>query len=224
MENINPNHIFRVDIKGEYALFTRPELKAERVSYDCITPSAVRGLLKSIYWHNGMEYEIDRIFVLNPIKFVNIKRNEIKSKISHLKVFNAAKEGKGNLYIARNEDIVQRTSMILKDVHYIVDAHIVTDKKNMNETDNVVKFAEMFKRRLKKGQFFHAPFLGCREFPAIVTPCEETEIHTAYKGERHLGFMLCYINYSKNGEITPSYFNAVLKDGVLDLREKEVFM
>lgn len=222
MNNLKSEHSFRVDIKGDYALFTRPELKVERVSYDCITPSAVRGILKAIYWHKGMEYEIDRIFVLNPIKFINIKRNELKSKISHNKIFNAIKNGE-SIYVVRSKDQDQRTSMILKDVHYIVDAHIVIDKNQMNDTDNEMKFNEIFKRRLQKGQFFHAPCLGCREFPAIVTPCEETEIKTAYKGKKDLGLMLCYMNYSDT-EILPSFFRAVLKNGVLDLRNKEVFM
>ncbi len=216
--------MIKVDIKGDYALFTRPEFKVERVSYDCITPSAIRGILKSIYWHKGLEYEVDKIYVLNPIKFMNIKRNEVKSKIPYKKVFNAAKSGEGDLYLARDMEINQRTSMVLKDVHYVVDAHFVVNKKEINETDSEAKFASIFNRRLEKGQFFHAPCLGCREFPAIVTPYRGgEEIKTAYKGKRDLGFMLCYMNYSFD-EILPSFFRAILKDGVLDLRDKKVFM
>ena len=161
---------FRVDIRGEYALFTRPEMKVERVSYDCMTPSAARGILEAIYWHRGLHYKIDRIYVLNPVKFTNIRRNEVTSKIPANALLDAAKSGKGNLYIATQKDIAQRASMVLKDVHYIVDAHFVMKADEINITVNEAKFAEIFRRRLKKGQCFHTPYLGCREFPAIVSP------------------------------------------------------
>ncbi len=215
---------FRVDIKGEYALFTRPEMKVERVSYDCMTPSAARGILEAIYWHRGLHYKIDRIYVLNPVKFANIRRNEVTSKISASLLLDAAKSGKGNLYIATQKDIAQRASMVLKDVHYIVDAHFVMKADEINITDNEAKFAEIFRRRLKKGQCFHTPYLGCREFPAIVSPYEEDEIKTAYEGEKDLGFMLYDMDYSVKEDINPKFFRAVLKDGVLDLRDVEVRM
>lgn len=205
-------------------MFTRPEMKVERVSYDCMTPSAARGILEAIYWHRGLKYKIDKIYVLNPIKFANIRRNEVKSKILASKVLEVAQTGKGNLYISTKDDIAQRASMVLKDVHYIVDAHFIMKADEINPTDNEAKFAEIFRRRLKKGQCFHTPYLGCREFPAIVSPYEGEEIHTAYEGEKDLGFMLYDMDYSKKDEINPCFFRAVLKDGVLDLRNKEVFM
>lgn len=214
---------FRIDVRGEYALFTRPEMKVERVSYDCMTPSAARGILEAIYWHPGIQYVIDRIFVLNPIKFTNIRRNEVTKKILSKDLLDVAKSGKGKLYISTQENIAQRASMVLKDVHYIVDAHFVMHADKINATDNEAKFAEMFRRRLKKGQCFHTPYLGCREFPAIVSPYEEEEIHTAYEGERDLGFMLYDMDYSDKEDIKPQFFRAVLKDGVLNLKNKEVF-
>lgn len=223
MKSEDKRYGFRVDIRGEYALFTRPEMKVERVSYDCITPSAARGILEAVYWHRGLRYKIDRIYVLNPIKFINIRRNEVTEKISASKVLDAVKSGKGNLYIATQEKIAQRASMLLKDVHYVIDAHFVMKADEINITDNEAKFAEIFRRRLHKGQCFHTPYLGCREFPAIVSPFEENEIKTAYEGERDLGFMLYDMDYSGKDEITPQFFRAVLKDGVLDLRNKEVF-
>lgn len=213
----------RVDIKGNYALFTRPEMKVERVSYDCITPSAVRGLLKAIYWHKGMEYEIDKIYILNPIQFINIRRNEVKSKIPFQKVLRVANKGEGELYISSQTNITQRASVILKNVHYVVDAHISIDPKKINKNDNEKKFAGIFNRRLKKGQCFHTPYLGCREFPAIVSLYDNKDIKTAYSGKQDLGFMLYEMIY-KTDEIVPSFFRAVLNDGVLDLTNQEVFM
>lgn len=215
---------FRVDIRGEYALFTRPEMKVERVSYDCMTPSAARGILEAIYWHHGIQYVIDRIFVLNPIKFANIRRNEVSVKISSDKLLKAAQSGKGNLYISTQENIAQRASMVLKDVHYVVDAHFIMHADKINATDNEAKFAGIFRRRLTKGQCFHTPYLGCREFPAIVSPFEEDEIKTAYEGERDLGFMLYDMDYSDKKEINPKFFRAILKDGILNLKNLEVFM
>ena len=140
MKTEDKRYGFRVDIRGEYALFTRPEMKVERVSYDCITPSAARGILEAIYWHKGLHYKIDRIYVLNPIKFINIRRNEVTEKISASKVLDAVKSGKGNLYIATQEKIAQRASMLLKDVHYVVDAHFVMKADEINTTDNEAKF------------------------------------------------------------------------------------
>ena len=214
---------FRIDVRGAYALFSRPEMKVERVSYDCITPSAARGILEAVFWHPGMQYKIDRIYVLNPIKFDNIRRNEVKAKISAANVLKIANQGSGELYLATSENIQQRASMVLRNVHYVIDAHFVmTDKANA--TDNTAKFHEMFQRRLKKGQCYHMPYLGCREFPADVRPYEGVEIHTAYPDEeKDLGFMLYDMDYSNPEDIRPMFFRAILKNGVLDVVEPEVY-
>ena len=214
---------FRVDVRGKYALFSRPEMKVERVSYDCITPSAARGVLEAIFWHPGMQYKIDRIYVLNPIKFDNIRRNEVKAKISAANVLKVAKQGRGELYLATTENIQQRASMVLRDVHYVIDAHFVMTEK-ANVTDNTAKFHEMFQRRLKKGQCYHMPYLGCREFPAEVRPYDGDEIQTAYPNEeKDLGFMLYDMDYSNPEDIRPMFFRAVLKNGVLDVAKPEVY-
>jgi CRISPR-associated protein Cas5d len=214
---------FRVDVRGDYALFSRAELKVERVSYDCITPSAARGVLEAIFWHPGMQYKIDRIYVLNPIKFDNIRRNEVKAKISAANVLKVAKQGSGELYLATTENIQQRASMVLRDVHYVIDAHFVMTEK-ANATDNTAKFHEMFQRRLKKGQCYHMPYLGCREFPAEVRPFEGETIQTAYPNEeKDLGFMLYDMDYSNPEDIRPMFFRAVLKNGVLDVAKPEVY-
>ena len=214
---------FRVDVRGDYALFSRAELKVERVSYDCITPSAARGILEAVFWHPGMQYKIDRIYVLNPIKFDNIRRNEVKAKISVANVLKVANQGRGELYLATTENIQQRASMVLRDVHYVIDAHFVMTEK-ANATDNTAKFHEMFQRRLKKGQCYHMPYLGCREFPAEVRPYEGEAIRTAYPDEeKDLGFMLYDMDYSNPEDIRPMFFRAVLKNGVLDVAKPEVY-
>lgn len=214
---------FRVDVRGKYALFSRPEMKVERVSYDCMTPSAARGILEAVFWHPGMQFKIDRIYVINPIKFDNIRRNEVKAKVSHVNVLKAMNQGSGELYIATSENIQQRAAMVLKDVHYVIDAHFVmTDKANA--TDNTAKFHEIFQRRLRKGQCYHMPYLGCREFAAEVRPYDEKDIQTAYPNqEKDLGFMLYDMDYSNHEDIRPLFFRAVLKNGVLDITKPEVY-
>ena len=126
------NVSIKLEIWGDYALFSRPELSVERVSYDCITPSAARGILESIYWHPGLRWHVDKIYLLAPIRFTNIRRNEVKTKASGSKarsVMNGA-DGK-DLYINTKEEIQQRASMVLKDVHYVIEAHFdMTDKAN----------------------------------------------------------------------------------------------
>ncbi|MEG2668916.1 MAG: type I-C CRISPR-associated protein Cas5c [Oscillospiraceae bacterium] len=212
----------KVEVWGDYACFSRPELKVERVSYDIPTPSAARGILSSIYWHPGLEWHIDRIFILNPIKFINIRRNEMKSKISARAVRTVMSGGKEELYIATNDDIQQRASMILKDVHYVIEAHFtLTDKAN--ETDNAGKFQDSMMRRLRKGQCYSMPYFGTREFPANFQLYEGGEIKTEYREEEeNLGLMLYDLDYSNLENIQPMFFKACLKRGVLDLRDCEV--
>lgn len=212
----------RVRVWGEYALMSRPEMKTERVSYDVLTPSAARGILESIYWHGGMRYVIDRIIVVKPIQFTSVRRNEVKSKISAnnvLPVYNgAAKE----LYLNTKADIVQRASLLLRDVEYVIEAHFeMTDKANAS--DNPGKFKDILMRRLRKGECYQMPYFGCREFPAHFSLCEE-EVRSAYADveEKDLGYMLYDMDYSDCQNIQPMFFRAVLRKGVLDLRDCEV--
>ena len=216
--------MIRVEVKGDFACFSRPEFKAERVSYDVITPSAARGLLESVFWHPGMRYIVDKIYLLSEISFANIKRNEVASKISASNVHKVINSGKGALYLATPLDIQQRATMLLKDVHYIIEAHFKMTEK-ANATDNTGKFQEMLKRRLRKGQNYHQPYLGCREFPAQVS-LFEGDVNTlklAYAAEdKDLGFMLYDMDYSDKDNITPMFFRAILKNGVIDLTDCEV--
>ena len=213
----------KVKVWGDYALFSRPELKVERYSYDVITPSAARGILEAIYWHPGLRWNIDRIYVKNPICFTSVRRNEVKSKVSAsnvLKVYNGADKP---LYINTKNEIVQRASTILCDVCYVIEAHFEMTEK-ANETDNPGKFKDIMMRRLRRGECYHMPYFGCREFPAHFCLCEEEEIHTAYDdvSERDLGLMLYDMDYSNKDNIQAMFFRAVLKKGVLDLRNCEV--
>lgn len=212
----------RVKVWGDYALFSRPEMKVERCSYDIITPSAARGILEAIYWHPGMSWKIDRIHIINPIQFTSIRRNEVKSKISANNVLSVYNGAKKELFISSKEEIVQRASLLLKDVEYVIDAHFeLTDQAN--DSDNPGKFKDIIMRRLKRGECYHTPYFGCREFPVNFCICEE-DIHGAYEvvGEKDLGFMLYDMDYSNPGNIQPMFFRAVMCRGVVDLRDCEV--
>ncbi len=213
----------KVHVWGDYALFSRPELKTERYSYDVITPSAARGILDAVYWHPGMRWVIDKIYVKNPICFTSVRRNEVKSKILASNVLQAYNGADKPLYISAREDIVQRAAQVLCNVSYVIEAHFeMTDKANAS--DNPGKFKDIIMRRLRRGECFHMPCLGCREFPANFALCEEEEIHTAYDEvpEKDLGLMLYDMDYSDPENIQPMFFHAVMRHGVIDLRECEV--
>lgn len=207
----------RLEVWGDYACFTRPEMKVERVSYDVITPSAARGLLEAVYWHPGMRYSIDRIHVCAPIRTMNLRRNEVKSTISASKVRTVMEHGKGELYLATSEDIQQRAALLLRDVHYVIEAHFnMTDRAA--PSDNPGKFQDILKRRIQRGQFYHQPCFGCREFPAQFKLCEELPpCPEELKGERDLGYMLWDMDYSDPENVTPCFFRAKLIDGVMDV-------
>lgn len=213
----------RVRVWGEYALFSRPEMKVERCSYDVITPSAARGILESVYWHPGLRWKIDKIYVCRPITFTNIRRNEIKSKISGGNILNVMNGGKKELSLSAKEEIVQRASLLLKDVEYVIEAHFEMTEK-ANETDNPGKFKDIIMRRLRRGECYHMPYFGCREFPAHFALCEEEEIQTAFDdvAEKDLGLMLFDMDYTDKEKIEPLFFRAIMKRGVIDLRNCEV--
>ena len=213
----------RVKVWGDYALFSRPEMKVERCSYDIMTPSAARGIMEAIYWHPGICWKIDRIHIMKPIQFTSIRRNEVKSKVSANNVLSVYNGAKKELFISSKEEIVQRASLLLKDVEYIIDAHFeMTDKAN--DSDNPGKFKDIIMRRLKRGECYHTPYFGCREFPVNFCLCEEEEVHSAYEvvEEKDLGFMLYDMDYSEPENIQPMFFRAVMRRGVVDLRDCEV--
>ncbi len=203
-----------LEVWGAYGLFTRPEMKVERVSYDVITPSAARGLIEAIYWHPGLVWRIDSIKVCNPIRFFNIRRNELKHKIS-VQSASTAKKNNTDFYLNAKNDIAQRASLVLKNIRYIIDAHFDLTERATSE-DNDGKFADIIRRRIEKGQCFHQPYFGCREFPANFKPFNGTyECPQELKGEKDLGWMLYDFDFSN--DIQPMFFRATLKDGVLQI-------
>jgi len=212
-----------VEVWGDYALFTRPEMKVERVSYDVMTPSAARGILDSVFFHPGLRWCVDRIYIMNPIRFTNIRRNEVSSKILASNVKSAIAGSNKPLYIDRNKDIQQRAAMVLRDVNYVIEAHFeMTDQAKPR--DNHGKFKDIIMRRLRRGQCYHQPCFGCREFPANFSLYEGGRPRTAYDNEvRDLGFMLYDLDYSDPQNIQPMFFHAVMENGVVEVAGQEVF-
>lgn len=210
----------KMEVWGDYALFSRPEMKVERVSYDIPTPSAARGMLEAIYYHPGLVWKIDRIYIMNPICFTNLRRNEVDAKILASDLRSAAQGGTKPLYLAVSEHIQQRASLMLKDVHYVIEAHFeMTDRAA--PSDNPGKFQDIIKRRLRRGQAFAQPYLGCRECSAHFDLWERGEVPTIPES-RDLGWMLYDMDYSDPNNITPMFFRAQMQNGVVDVSNCEV--
>lgn len=209
----------RLLVWGERACFTRPEMKVERVSYDVITPSAARGILEAIHWKPAIRWVVDRIHVLKPIRFESIRRNEVGGKLSAASVGKAIKAGRADpLVTLVDEDRQQRAATVLRDVAYVIEAHfILTDRAGSEDSEG--KHLDIFNRRARKGQYFHAPCLGVREFPAsfeLIEPdAPMPDVHVDLQGIRELGWMLHDIDFAD--EMTPRFFRAVMRDGVIDV-------
>jgi CRISPR-associated protein Cas5d len=202
----------RLRVWGDYALFTRPEMKVERVSYDVMTPSAARGILEAIYWKPEIRWVIDRIHVLKPIRFENIRRNEMAHRVA----VNRRDMTEGNpVFRYIEDDRQQRASLVLRDVEYVIEAHFEFTGDDRNEG----KHLDMFRRRAEKGQCFHRPYFGCREFPVAFEWCEKIP-PSPFEKERDLGFMLHDIDFEN--DMTPGFFRAVMKNGVVDCRREVV--
>lgn len=206
-------------VSGRNACFTRPEMKVERVSYDVITPSAARGILEAIHWKPAIRWVVDRMHVLRPIRFETIRRNEIASKIPASLARGAmGRNDPGALGLAVEDVRQQRAMLCLADVAYGIEAHFeMTDKAGPE--DNAGKHAEMFRRRAARGQCFHQPCLGMREFPADFTLVEsipETTLPIDAR-TRDLGWMLHDIDYARGrGSV---FFRARMQDGVIDVAQ-----
>lgn len=221
----------KLHIWGDFACFTRPEMKAERVSYDVITPSAARGILEAIYWKPQIRWVIDKIHVLKPIHFTNIRRNEVGKKIPapDKKVMSGEKQASTILI---EDERQQRASLILTNVAYVIEAHFELldrrfekDGPEMPTNEAAGKHREMFTRRARKGQYFHHPCLGNREFPAsfalIESDDELPHPHPDLSGVKDLGFMLHDIEFDQDPltkkvkSTTPRFFRAEMKDGII---------
>ena len=211
-----------LEVWGDYALFTRPEMKVERVSYDVMTPSAARGLIEAIYWHPGLRWVIDRIYVRTPIRFSSLRRNEVKSTVSAHTARTVMERGRGELYLCTAEDIQQRSALLLRNVRYVIEAHFDLIPEKMSPRDNHGKFQDIVKRRIERGQFYHQPCFGCREFPAQFRPCQAIPpCPEELEGERDLGWMLWDMDYSDPEDIRLLFFRAALRDGVLEVPARD---
>jgi CRISPR-associated protein Cas5d len=213
-----------IRVQGKYALFTRPEMKVERVSYDVITPAAARGIIEAVYWKPAIRWVIDKIHVLSEIEFTNIRRNEVSEKASADNALQVMKGANKPLYIAATESRQQRASMVLKDVDYVIEAHFEKVEKEWGERDTEEGHYNIILRRLRQGQHFHAPCLGTREFAAKVELIEDKrEIPTSpLSGARDFGWMLHDLDFSNPRDIRPVFFRAQMRDGVIDLTKAEV--
>ncbi len=205
----------KLRVWGDYALFTRPEMKVERVSYDVMTPSAARGILEAIYWKPAIRWVIDRIHVLQPVRFENIRRNEVGKRTS---VKNTDMQGKEPVFIFVEDPKIrqQRASMVQRNVEYVIEANF---EITGGDDSDPGKHVAIFERRVKKGQCFHRPYFGCREFPVNFEWCDEIPI-SKFSGKHDLGFMLHDIDFTN--EMTPKFFRAVMQNGIIDCRQEVV--
>lgn len=205
----------RLKVWGDYGCFTRPEMKVERVSYDVMTPSAARGLLEAIHWKPAIMWVVDAIHVLEPIRFQSIRRNEVGHKVPAGKIKSAMKRGDlEGLNLLVDEDRQQRASTVLIKPAYVIEAHFeMTSKAGVD--DNEGKHLDIFNRRATRGQCFHQPCLGTREFAAsfeLIDPV--TPLPAAISESRDLGFMLFDIDHQAPGR--PSlFFRALMENGVI---------
>lgn len=205
--------IVRLKVTGDFACFTRPDLKVERMSYPCMTPSAARGVLESILWKKEFQWFIRRIIVLNPIKFASIKRNEISKR-----------QNPKGLPIEITENRVQRNSIVLKDVAYIIEASVYVDEslikksKGSNNPLTVMKYRTMFERRVRKGQCWHQPCLGTREFAADFSVPSDLDkpLDITYP----IGSMFYDMYYDEKGKAIPEFFyDVAIVNGILECPE-----
>lgn len=201
----------RLKVRGEWACFTRPEMKVERVSYDVMTPSAARGVLEAILWKPAIRWQVERIDVLNPIRTETIRRNEVGAKASIDGLLAGGRSIPGIDAVAARQ---QRASVVLRDVAYVIHARIAMTAK-AGPDDNLTKFVEMFRRRAGSGQCFQRPYLGTREFAADFELIPDGVDGPPPAGlDRPLGWMLYDIDHA-GGRAVPMFFEARLDQGTL---------
>ncbi|MCC7146346.1 MAG: type I-C CRISPR-associated protein Cas5 [Phycisphaeraceae bacterium] len=204
----------KLHVWGDFACFSRPEMKVERVSYDVITPSAARGILEAIYWKPEIRWVVTRLHVLRPIRFTSLRRNEVGNKIPAGTVKTAMNRGTGNLGLYVEEDRQQRAATILRDVAYVIEARF----EIVGGPENAAKHLDQFNRRARAGQCFHRPYLGCREFPVHFALVESdadmprSELPPEQL-DRDLGYMLHDIDFEH--DMTPRFFRAEMRGGVI---------
>lgn len=204
-----------LEVSGDFACFTRPEMKVERVSYDVITPSAARAVFEAILWKPAIRWHVRRIEVLTPIRWISLRRNEVASVVSTRNVETAMKSGAGDLGLYVEDDRQQRAGLFLRDVAYRIHAHLEF-KREADPEATAMKYQEMFERRAAKGQCINQPYLGCREFAAAFRLVEGVPTEPAPIAESHdLGFMLYDLDFKNAADPTPRFFRARMESGVV---------
>jgi len=206
---------FCLELSGDYACFTRPEMKVERVSYDVITPSAARACFESILWKPAIRWHVRKIEVLRPIRWINLRRNEVASVVSTRNVETAMRNGTGDLALYIEDERQQRAGLFLRDVAYRIHA----DLEFLSARDpgvSAAKYHDMFERRARKGQCVNQPYLGCREFSAAFRLVNDALAEPAPINEtRDLGFMLHDLDFSKPSDPQARFFRARIENGVV---------
>lgn len=206
-----------LEVTGDFACFTRPELKVERVSYDVMTPSSARAVFESILWKPAIRWHVSKIEVLKPMRWVSIRRNEVGAVVSVRNAQEAMNKGSGNLALNIEDERQQRAGLFLRDVAYRIHAHFEL-LPNAGENNTLPKFLDMFERRASKGQCINQPYLGCREFACDFRLVDAAQPQAAPIAEtRDLGWMLYDMDYAKAADPQPRFFRAQLEGGVLNV-------
>jgi CRISPR-associated protein Cas5d len=206
-----------LEVSGDFACFTRPEMKVERVSYDVMTPSSARAVFESILWKPAIRWHVEKIEVLKPIRWVSIRRNEVGAVVSVRNAQEAMNKGSGNLGLNIEDERQQRAGLFLRDVAYRIHAHFEL-LPNAGENNTPGKFLDMFERRAEKGQCVNQPYLGCREFACDFKLVDTTRPQPpAIEETRDLGWMLHDMDYANAADPQPRFFRAQLADGVLNV-------
>lgn len=231
-----------LEVTGDYACFTRSEMKVERVSYDVMTPSAARAVFESILWKPALRWRITRIEVLKPIRWISLRRNEVGTVVPVSSVKGAMNKGRGDLGMYVEEVRQQRAGLFLRDVAYRIHAYFeLRDgtshrsnfpqlvKHTINDCDEQVishqantppKFMAMFERRARKGQCVNQPYLGCREFACDFRLVDDLNSQPRPIAEtRDLGWMLHDLDFTDPTDPKPRFFRAELNGGVLVVPE-----
>lgn len=213
--------MFCLEVSGAFASFNRPEMKVERLSYDLITPSAARAVFEAILWKPAMRWQIERIEVLNPVKWISLRRNEVGHRIAMRNVETTMRQGHGQLGLYVDEDRQQRAGLFLRDVRYRLHARFeLTPKAEADDTP--AKFASMFKRRALTGQCVNQPYLGCREFSAAFRLVEDANAEEKpIEWSSDLGFMVYDLDYSDAASPRPLFFRAKIEHGVVRVPSRE---
>ena len=207
---------FCLEVSGPFACFTRPEMKVERVSYDVMTPSAARSIFEAILWKPAIRWRVHRIEVHKPIRWINLRRNEVSAVVSTRNVQQAMAAGSGTLGLYIEEERQQRAGYFLRDVAYRIHADLSLTPGRAGEP--LMKYTEMFARRATKGQCVNQPYLGCREFAAAFSlVASDTPAATPINETRELGWMLHDLDFTQPSDPQPRFFNAKMVAGVIEV-------